>query len=276
MKYGLAMRRKILSFGVVVTALLFGGCSMKEYRLFQDANVSDTPTEVTSAQYHDEMVFENIIAPNDRVAVMVYNQSSSSSGQLTSMVSSRGGTTGVNSAGRDESLGLLVTQQGTIRLPLVGTQKIAGLTEDQAAEYLITQYQKYLRNPYVTVEIMNQRIYVLGEVKHPGVVQVTNGTMNLVEAVARSEDLTDYADRTNIKIIRGDLRQPEVRVVDLTHMSAISMSSLYLKPNDIVYVQPREMKGYNMAFNEIAPPFQLISAMLQPFVNIVYLSKALE
>jgi len=260
----------------MVTALLLGGCSMKEYRLFQDENLSDNPTEVSDGQYHDEMVFENIIAPNDRVAVMVYNQSSTASGQLTSMVSSRGGTSGVNSAGRDESLGLLVTQQGTVRLPLIGTQKVAGMTEDEAAEYLITQYQKYLRSPYVTVEIMNQRIYVLGEVKHPGVVQVTNGTMNLVEAVARSEDLTDYADRTNIKIIRGDLRHPEVRLVDLTHMSAIGMSSLYLKPNDIVYVQPRAMKGYNLAFNEIAPPFQLLSAMLQPFVNIVYLQKAWE
>lgn len=254
--------------------LFFTGCSMKEYRLFQDDNLSDEPTTVTGQQYHDEMVFENIIAPNDRVAVMVYNQAASGSGQMTSMVSSRGGSTAAN--GQDESLGLLVTHKGTVRLPLIGTQKISGMTEDQAANFLIQQYQKYLRNPYVTVEIMNQRIFMLGEVKQPGVVQVTNGTMNLLEAVARSNDLTDYADRTNIKIIRGDLRDPVVRVIDLTQMSSIRLTSLYLKPNDIVYVQPRSMKGYNMAFNEIAPPFQLLSAMLQPFVNIVYLQQALE
>ena len=269
------MLKKLISVFVIGLSLLFGGCSMKNYRLFQDENLSDEPTMVSASQYHDEMVFENIIAPNDRVSIMVYNQASTGTGQLTSMVSSYGGNdSGI--AGQDASLGLLITQQGTVRLPLIGNQKIAGMTEDKAAEYLMTQYQKYLRNPYVTVEIMNQRIYILGEVKHPGVVQVTNGTMNLVEAVARSEDLTDYADRTNIKIIRGDLRHPEVRVVDLTQMSSISMSSLYLKPNDIVYVQPRAMKGYNIAFNEIAPPFQLVSAMLQPFVNIVYLQKALE
>lgn len=270
------MRLRLFPLVLISVALLFGGCSMKEYRLFQDENLSDEPTKVSDAEYHDEMVFENIIAPNDRVAVMVYNQSGSGAGQLTSMVSSRGGAGGMNTAGGDESLGLLVTQKGMVRLPLIGTQKVAGMSEDEAAKYLIKQYQKYLRNPYVTVEIMNQRIFVLGEVKQPGVVQVTNGTMNLVEAVARSNDLTDYADRTNIKIIRGDLRKPEVRVVDLTHMSAIRLTSLYLKPNDIVYVQPRAMKGYNMAFNEIAPPFQLLSAMLQPFVNIIYLSNAIK
>jgi len=246
---------------------------MQEYRLFQDEELPNQPTKIDDAHYKNEMVYENIIAPNDRVAVMVYNQTAAGSGQLTSMVSSRGDD--ANTVGRDESLGLLVTKKGTIRLPLIGTQKITGMTEDEAAEYLIKQYQKYVRNPYVTVEIMNQRIFVLGEIKQPGVVQVTNGTMNLVEAIARSKDLTDYADRTNIKIIRGDLRKPEVRVVDLTNMSAITLTSLYLKPNDIVYVQPREMKGYNMAFKEISPPFQLLSAMLQPFVNIVYLDNNL-
>ncbi len=266
------MRRLLALLGATV---LFSGCSMKEYRLFQDENLSEETTRVSDAKYHDEMVFENKIQPNDRVAIMVYNQSASGSGQMNSMVSSRG-SAAYGGSGQDESLGLLVTKKGTVRLPLIGTQKIAGMTQDEAAEFLIGKYRKYLRNPYVTVEIMNQRIYVLGEVKAPGVVQVTNGTMNLVEAIARTHDLTDYADRTNIKIIRGDLRHPQVRVVDLTHMSAIRITSLYLMPNDIVYVQPRAMKGYNMAFNEIAPPFQLLSAMLQPFVNIVYLSQALK
>ncbi|WP_345984968.1 polysaccharide biosynthesis/export family protein [Sulfurimonas sp. HSL-1656] len=270
------MPLRLLTIMTAVSLFLLSGCSMKEYRLFQDDNLSDETTAVSAAEYRDEMVFENIIAPNDRVAVMVYNQSSTDSRQMTSMVSSRGGMSGASSAGRDETLGLLVTQEGTVRLPLIGRQKITGMTEDEAANFLITQYQKYLRNPYVTVEIMNQRIFVLGEVKDPGVVPVTNGMMNLIEALARSNDLTDYADRTSIKIIRGDLRAPDVRVVDLTQMSAIRLTSLYLKPNDIVYVQPRAMKGYNMAFNEIAPPFQLLSSILQPFVNIVYLQKALE
>lgn len=260
---------------VAVLALFaFSGCNMKEYRLFQDENLSEGPTKVTDQEYHDEMVFENVIAPNDRVIISVYNQSSSEGSQMSSMINSRGGGMGINQV--EESLGVLVTQNGTVRLPLIGKQKISGMTEDQAASYLIEQYKKYVRNPYVTVEMTNQRIFVLGEVKQPGVVPVVNGTMNLVEAIARSSDLTDYADRTNIKIIRGDLRKPQVRVIDLTHLSAIGLTSLYLKPNDIVYVQPRAMKGYNMAFNEIAPPFQLLTAMLQPFVNIVFLSNSIN
>ena len=252
--------------------LLLSGCSMTEYTLFQDDNRSDDPTDINKTIYHDEMVFENKIQPNDRVGIMVYNQSGAGPGQLTSMISSRGSQQ--TGASAQETQGLLVTQEGTVRLPLIGSIKIEGYTEDEAANFLMQEYGKYLRNPYVTVEIMNQRIYILGEVKRPGVVPVTNGTMNLIEAIARSGDLTDYAERRGILVLRGDLRNPEVRMIDLTHMSTIQISSLYLKPNDIVYVQPRASKGRKIAFDEISPPFQLVSSILAPFVNITYLYKA--
>jgi len=189
------------------------------------------------------------------------------------MISSRGSQQGGNSSSQ-ETQGLLVTQSGTVRLPLIGSATIEGLTEDEAAKYLMGEYGKYLRTPYVTVEIMNQRIFILGEVNKPGVVAVTNGTMNLIEAIARSGDLTDYAERRGVLILRGDLRNPEVRMIDLTHMSTIQISSLFLKPNDIVYVQPRASKGRKIAFDEISPPFQLVSSILAPFVNITYLAKA--
>ncbi len=266
------MMFKNILVALFVGSIVFSGCSMKEYTLFQDENRSVEPTDVNTSVYHDEMVFENKIQPNDRVGIMVYNQSAAGAGQLTSMISSRGTQTGTR--GADESQGLLVTQQGTVHLPLIGSVKIEGLTEDEAARFLVQEYGKYVRNPYVTVEIMNQRVFLLGEVKTPGVVQVTNGTMNLVEAIARSGDLTDYAERREVLVIRGDLRAPEVRTIDLTQMSAVMVSSLYLKPNDIVYVQPRASKGRKIAFDEVSPPFQLISSILAPFVNITYLYKA--
>jgi len=246
---------------------------MKKYTLFQDENRPEEPTKVNEKTYTEEMVFENKIQPNDRLAIMVYNQSGGSgSGQLTSMISSRGTQTTTRTDA--ESQGLLVTQEGTVHLPLIGSINIWGLTEDEASKHLMKEYGKYLRNPYVTVEIMNQRVFLLGEVQRPGVVQVTNGTMNLIEAIARSGDLTDFAERQGVLIIRGDLRKPQVRTIDLTQMSTIKISSLYLKPNDIVYVQPRASKGRKIAFDEVSPPFQLISSILAPFVNVTYLYKS--
>ena len=197
---------------------------------------------------------------------MVYIQSGSSgSQQMNSILASRD-TMGTNVDYQDK-VGLLVTQRGTVRLPLVGSIYVLGLTEDQASKMLITEYKKYIRNPYVTVEITNQRVIVIGEVRNPGVVPIVNGTMNLIEVISQSGYLTPLAERSNIKIIRGDLRDPEVRVIDLTDSQSLLQSSLLLKPNDIVYVEARQMDGYNKAFEEIVPFFSTVSSILNPWVQ---------
>ena len=175
----------------------------------------------------------------------------------------------------DSSPGLLVTQKGTVRLPLIGSIKITGLSEDQASNALIKEYKKYIRNPYVTVEITNQRIIVIGEVRKPGIIPVVNGTMNLVEVLSRSGYLTENASRTNITIVRGNLRKPEIRTIDLTNGRSLLTTSLLLQPNDIVYVQARQMSGFNKAFNETVPFFSTVSSMLNPFVQrTVIMNKA--
>lgn len=267
------MLRRLMLFTLPLILLLFTGCSLKEYTLFQDENASSEPTKVSDEEYKDEMVFENKIVPNDRVSITIFNQSGSG-GQITSLLNNN--QNGGGQAMRGEDAGLLVSTRGTVHLPLIGTQKITGMTEYEAEQYLMTAYQKYLKNPYVHVKLLNQRIFMLGEIASPGVVQVTNGTMNLVEAIARQGDLTDYANRLDIKIIRGDLRKPEIRTINLTQMSAVSVTSLYLKPNDIVYIPPRGIKGWNIAFQQITPAFSFFATLLQPFVNITFLIKALE
>ncbi len=248
--------------------LLFTGCSLKEYTLFQSDQ--EDVTQVDDKTYNQEMRIDNIITPGERVTIMVYNQMSQGTSELSSMISTTGGTVQQNA--NSERLGQLVSKSGTVRLPLIGSVKVAGLTEAQAAEMLTQKYEKYLRQPYVTVELTNQRVIMIGEINNPGIVSINNGSMTLIEAIARSGDMNDFADRTSIKILRGDLRKPEVRIVDLTQLASVSLASLILKPNDIVYVQPRSAKGRNLALQEIAPPFQLLSAMLQPFVSMAFLS----
>ena len=212
------------------------------------------------------MKFEYKIAPNDRLSVTVYVQSGTGSQQMSSILASsditRQGLQGV-----DAAAGLLVTQKGTIRLPLIGSVKVTGLTEDQASKVLIKRYKKYIRNPYVTVEITNQRVIVIGEVNQPGVVPIVNGTMNVIEAIARCGYLDSVASRKNIMIIRGNLRHPEIRKINLTDGKSLLTTSLLLQPNDILYVQARTINGYNKAFKESMPFFQMVSAMLTPFVQ---------
>lgn len=262
-------------FSLFIVSLILGGCtSNKDYRLLtEDSEQSDGDTKVTKQvsdeEYQDDMDFAWKIAKGDRVEITVFNQSSVGGQQLTQLLSNAGSNTQYQN--RDGYEGILIQKEGTVRLPLVGQVKITGLTEAEAELKLTEAYSKFLRHPFVSITIRNQKLFVLGEVKEPGVLQVPNGTMTLFEALASTGDLTDDAKRTDILILRGDMRNPIVKEVDLTDMSAIRLSSLILQPNDVVYVQPRTMKAINKNFTEQMPFFDMINSMMLPFVNFKFI-----
>jgi len=249
---------------IAIAGLLFSGCSTTTFKMFDD-NATAVRT-VADSNYTEETQFEWKITKGDRIEIIVANQSSGEGDkQLNMLINTAGGTTTYQT--RDGSEGYLIPTDGMVRLPLIGSVKLMGLTEAQAVDKLTNEYKKYLKNPFSSVKILNQKLFVLGEVRKPGVVHVTNGTMTLFEALAYSGDLTDDAERTNVRVIRGGLRNPQMREVNLANLSEMKLTSLLLQPNDIIYVQPRDMKAYNVAFREQMPFFDMLTSMLSPFVS---------
>lgn len=249
---------------ILIFAIVFlGGCSVKNFERFEGNDQTiNVKKEISKTEYRDDVIFEWLIQKGDRVEITAFNQSSNtgSSGQLTELLN-RGGEQYYTQRRGDE--GILIGNDGSVILPLVGSVKIAGLTEKEASQKLISEFKKYLRNPFVNVRLLNQKLFVLGEVRQPGDVLITNGTMSLFEALATSGDVTDYADRTNIKIIRGDMRNPEIRQINLADVNSIKASSLILRPNDIVYVASRDSKAEALYYEEKLPFWQYINAILQ-------------
>ncbi len=169
--------------------------------------------------------------------------------------------------------GILVNTQGYVILPLIGKVKVAGLTQTQAADRITQRLKKYLNTPSVYVEVLNKRIYVLGEVKKPGVVKLDKEKMTLFEAIAFSGDLTDHAVRDNIIILSHDPQKGlVVRSVDLTDFRKIKYASLMLHPNDIVYVQPDGWKEFRVKADNFTAPFETLTKIAAPFVTLKYLS----
>jgi len=253
---------KIALYLLVISSIFFSGCSTQSFKYFDGDD--NTVKTVSDAQYEKELKFEWKIAKGDRVEVSIANLTAGQGDQQLNQILSNGGQQTLTRNGTE---GYLIPNNGEVRLPLIGVVNILGLTENQAATKITKLVKVYLRNPFVSVKILNQKLFVLGEVNGAGVVQVTNGTMSLFEALARTGDLTVDADRTNIKIIRGGLRHPQVREVNLADMSKMKLTSLILLPNDVVYVQPRAMKAYNVAFKEQTPFFDMLTSMMSPFIT---------
>ncbi len=243
--------KKILVYLMTLSLmLLLTACNSgrSDYELMQTTQ----PVKIEAKRAVEKIEYK--IQPNDRLSVVIYQYP-----ELT--------PTDMNKQG------ILVDSRGYISLPLIHRVKVAGYTQSGAARMLESQYKKYLTDPSLNLEVINKRIYVLGEVKSPGVVQLGNEYMSILQAIASAGGLTDQAQRDSIFIVNQDgHKNLRMRKVDLTSFSSLQASNLTVKPNDIIYVQPNKWKSFRVASDDFTAPFETITKIAAPFVTLKYLS----
>ena len=245
-----------MKYFLVAIIIALSGCSSKDdYILFNKAQGTNKQmsTEVKNVK------FEYKIQPYDRVSIMVYKHPELSSTTIGNTQQERG---------------FLVNSKGYLRLPLIHRIKVAGLSQTHAEAAISRAFRKYLKHPDVQLEVVNKRAYVIGEVRQPGEIPLPNERLTLLQILAKAGDLTESANRASILIMKnGQMSKVNTQIVNLTDRNAIATASLMIEPNDIVYVMPNGMKAFNNKVNEISPVFQVISNILQPFVNVRVLSR---
>jgi polysaccharide export outer membrane protein len=249
------MARRIFYFLIPLFIL---GCSNKEkFILFNKVDVNRTQSQsnisnIQSPEFND-IEFEYKIVPDDRVSVIIYKHPELSPSTLGNITRDRG---------------ILVNAKGDIRLPLVKSIHIAGLTQTQAQERIEDSFRRYIKSPDVYFEVLNKRAYVIGEVNKPGEVDLVNEKISLIQLLSKAGDLKDSANRRAIMILRPQKGGVDSEMVNLTDVNSLRTANLMIKPNDIVYVLPNDMKAFNAKVGEINPLFQLINNILNPFVII--------
>jgi polysaccharide export outer membrane protein len=134
--------------------------------------------------------------------------------------------------------GYLVDENGIIDFPVLGRVKIGGQTKGDAKTSLTNLLTNYLGNPIVTIRYLNYRITVVGEVRNPNTFLVPSERINLIEALGMAGDLTIYGKRENVMIINESNGVRTVAQLDLNDKAILDSPNFYLKPNDIVYVEP--------------------------------------
>jgi len=138
--------------------------------------------------------------------------------------------------------GMIVDQQGNILYPQLGLIKAAGLNRVQFRDTLINRLKTYLTDPVVSVDFLNFKVTVLGEVNKQGTINISDGKINLVEALAQAGDLTPNAKKERIQIIREANGKREFGYVNLLSTSVFATPYYRLRQNDIVYVQSVDTK----------------------------------
>ncbi len=136
-----------------------------------------------------------------------------------------------------------LNQQGNISLPILGEINANGLTTEQLRQKIKELLKDYLKDAVVSVKLVNFRVTVIGDVVGPKVVPVQGERINVIEALGAAGDMTVFAKRYNVKVVRQNAGQLEVAHLNFNHSRAIQSPYFQLRQNDVVYVEPNKSKG---------------------------------
>lgn len=120
----------------------------------------------------------------------------------------------------------------------------------------------------------SQQVFVFGAVKKPGVITMPTDGLNVAQAIAAADLRNSGYDLGHVRIIRSlSTTRGELIVVDLERIMRGEALPFQLMPGDIVYIPKSAMGDWNDAINDILPSLQAMSAILQPFVQLKFLSE---
>ncbi len=133
----------------------------------------------------------------------------------------------------------VVSPGGQIDYPLLGTLTVEGLVPSQVAALIRSRLaDKYIRNPYVTVQargLSSKRVMVLGEVKTPGRFTYSD-RMTVVDAMTLAGGFTSLAERNYTIVTRTDAAGTHRIAVPVEKIMQGVAANFFLQPGDIVFV----------------------------------------
>lgn len=149
-------------------------------------------------------------------------------------------------------LGYLVDSDGNIDFPILGKIHVAGMTRKELTTYLKQRLmdEDYIKDPIVTVQFLNFKISVMGEVNRPGSFDISSDRITLLEALSKAGDLTIYGRRDRVAVIREVDGVRTILYHDLRSSDIFQSPCYYLQQNDIVYVEPNKIKTGQSRINQ--------------------------
>ena len=198
------------------------------------------PTDVNWKSSYEKAVIENPIKVGDKIQYSIYtNQGESIIDPNGTLMSSKS-----FGDGNELSAGIPtyeVLESGMCLFPLLGKVAVIGLKTSQLDSLLSAKYETYYNGAYIISKVVNKKIILLGG--KGGQILPFKSNMNLLEAIAAYGGLDDQSKGYNIRIIRGDLKNPEVTLVNLRTINDMKNSIVNLHPDDIIYIEPIRRPG---------------------------------
>ena len=252
-----------LGLAALLLAVLFASCVPQKKMLY--LKEAQMLSETQSVNYVNERSIDYKLQPGDNLYIRFVNIVDERSAALLS------GNIGSNTQaiGSESSIYLqsyTIDEEGFIELPLMGKIQVRNLTIDEAKAIMQTELDKYISQTTLIVKLSNFNLTILGEVNKPGMFKIYQQQINLFEAISLAGNMTDFAKNDKVKIIRQTDNGSEIVTVDMGSADLLSSPYYYLKPNDIVYVEPRKIKQWGFTAFPYATVFSIVSLLVTAYM----------
>ncbi|MBO4722948.1 MAG: polysaccharide biosynthesis/export family protein [Muribaculaceae bacterium] len=240
------MKFKNLIIFAVLTLVLTGCKTATENTLSYFRNLGDSPSGVMP----QGTSYEIKIVPEDELSIVV----TSSVPEATAMFNqpqantARRGDMSTQSAPRLQTY--IVNKDGDIVMPVIGRLNVAGKTTREVEQMIVSRVSQTVKDPFVRVELTGFYINVMGEVKNPHRVYVNSERFTLLDALSAAGDLTEFGERNNVLVIREENGQQIYHRLNLADSNIFSSPYFYLQQNDVVYVEPNQIRIDNSKYNQ--------------------------
>lgn len=243
----LALVNKNIYYGLfilVIVIAIASSCTPLKKQIYLQESTADLDTM-------DHIRHKHKIQPGDQLYIRIlgldektYSFFNPDQGQSTRAIAGGGASSKGNSMYFES---YSVSDSGSIIFPFIGELKLKGFTLKQARNKIQEEIGKYIKNATVIVKLSNFSITILGEVNKPGIYPIYNDEVNLVEAIAMAGDITMDGKKTELIVFRRNAAGDKTctKKIDFTSRGFTESEYFFLKPNDIIYVEPLRTKQYS-------------------------------
>ncbi len=234
------IRYVVMNIPIVLMMVLSSCASKKDIVYFQDEPLAGSQVDFGPRELvykPDDILTINVSSAEPKAAQPFNLAVISESDDLTSIT------------GSTRMLTYLIDYAGNIEFPTLGTIRMAGLTRTEATAMLKEKISEYVKDPIVNIRLVNFTVTVIGEVSRPGTFTIQDERITLPEALGLANDLTIYANRKNVMLIREIDGEKKFAKVDLTSVNALNSPTYYLQQNDVIVVEPNNARVRSSNYN---------------------------
>lgn len=165
----------------------------------------------------------------------------------------------------------LVEEDGFVEFPLFGRMFVLGYSANELEDIIELKSEEVFNEPYAILKVLNRKAFVF-KGSNAQIISLNESPTNLIEVIAKSGGIENELKAYKIKIIRGDLKNPEIIKVDLSTLEGLRNAELIIQANDIVYIEERYRVASEL-LTEITPILTIATTLTTIILLITNLQK---